>query len=286
MRSILAVLAGVGCAVQVYAGFAAATDRTSYTGTVTRYATLADAQAGANAIGTYEITPRDTAAPHNTAYRDAGVFFVKNAPHYYTDSSIFLTAWWYTTNPDNGAYSGWGNPNNTNTGFTQLYDDNADTTTSAQGFWNSARNQFTLQASGANSGASEYARLWHAPGVGGAAGLTRGVFHSWSIDVTYGGLAAVFNNGGWESTAHPASVSGSFDALFENTNTLDPQYQGYYVVSYSFGMDNWAWANRDSLNGAFSDSYFYSTTVIPAPGAALLGLLGLAVTAWTRRRAD
>lgn len=287
MRALTTLSVLLLCASLATAGFLVSTDRTSYTGSVTRYATLADAQAGTNALGTYAVPNRATAAPYDTAYRDVGVYFVKDAAALDTDASIMLTAWWYTLDPSHGAYSGWGNPNNTNTGFMQLYDDNASTNTSAAGYWNGGLDQFTLKVAGANANyTDDYARLWHAPGTGGAAGLTRGEYVNWAIDVTYGGLSASYNAGlgGYDATGHPGSVNGTFTGIFENQNALDSQYNGFYVIDFTFGLDNWAFANQANLNGAFADSYFFSTSVIPVPGAVLLGAIGMGLTSLLRRK--
>ncbi|NPV04894.1 MAG: VPLPA-CTERM sorting domain-containing protein [Syntrophaceae bacterium] len=274
---LLALLIGTNAQAAFFAG----TDRVSYTGTVTRYETLADAQSGVNATGTYAIPARDAAAPYNTGFRDAGIFFSNNAPDYWPNASIFLTAWYYTTDPSHGEYSGWGNPNNTNTGFIQLYDETGGTSTSANGYFSNLSGgyyrDFTLQVTGQNAGAAEYARLWHAPGVGGEAGLTRGTFLNYNLNITFGGLQGMLLPGGWiESHNHPESVTGTFMALFQNTNTIDPAYQGYYVANFTFGLDNWAFAQGEALNGAFSESTFAAPVPIP-PAAWLLGsgLIGL-----------
>ncbi len=273
----LALLVGANA----HAAFFAGTDRVSYTGTVTRYDTLADAQNGTNATGSYAIPARDTAAPYDTGFRDAGIFFSNNAPDYYQNTNTFMTAWYYTTDPSHGAYSGWGNPNNTNTGFIQLYDETGGTSTSASGYFSNLAGgyyrDFTLQVSGQNAGAAEYARLWHAPGIGGAADLTRGIFLNYNLNITFGGLQGVLLPSGWiEATNHPDSVTGTFTALFQNTN---PDYLGYYAANFTFGLDNWAYGQGDALNGAFSDSTFAAPVPIPAAawllGSGLIGLVAI-----------
>jgi hypothetical protein len=282
---------------QAHADFFASTDRVSYTGTVTRYGTLADAQSGANATGTYAIPDRVTDAPYNTGYRDAGIFFSSNAPNYSTNSNIFLTAWWYSTVENtNGKpkddtsgdryYSGWGNPNNNNTGFIQLYDGDGSTSTAAKGYFSNYSGgyyrNFNLQVAGGGADyANDWARLWQAPGVGGAGNLTQGIFHSYNLNITFGGLQGSLLPGGWiEANNHPDSVTGTFTAIFQNTNTADSQYHGYYAVNYTFGLDNWAYGQgNDALNGDFSSSQFAAPVPIPAAfwllGSGLVGLVGL-----------
>jgi hypothetical protein len=301
MRSFLVI--GVFTAFSSVAladsSFFVSTDRVSYTGTVTRYDSLVDAQNGTNSVGgPYTIPARNTAAPYNTAYRDAGFFFSKDMPSYYADSNILATAWWYTTaantngaamdDPSGNRYqSGWGNPNNTNTGFLQLYDGNGSTDTSANGYFSGYAGgkytEFTLEVSGQNANAADYARLWPAPAVGGAAGLSAGVYHSYDLDITFTGLEGVVSGADIVATDHPDGVNGTFNAIFENTNTLDAAYRGFYVLNFTFGMDNWAFAQGDAaLNGDLSPSLF--ATHVPAPGAALLALIGLPIIGWVKRK--
>jgi hypothetical protein len=84
------------------------------------------------------------------------VYFVNNAPTFDASSAnIFMTAWYYTKDTDNGAYLGWGNPNNTNPGFVQLYDANGNTETSANAYfngWDGAHyTQFNMAVQGQNA---------------------------------------------------------------------------------------------------------------------------------------
>lgn len=280
--------------------FYAGTDRVSYTGAVTRYSSLSDAQDAVNGAGPYAIPDRATEAPFNTGYRDVGVYFSNNAGAVSSDPrmNIFLTSWWYSTvdntngyakdDPDGDRYySGWGNPNNTNTGFTQLYDADGDSRILSSGDfggWDGTNfTTFTLHASGENADYDEdYARLWHAPNVGGAAALTKGIYHAYDLNVTFGGLMGQNTGSGWiESTNHPDSVTGTFYSIFENTNTEDLSLNGFYVTEFTFGMDNWAFGQGDALlNGDFAGSYF--AEAVPAPGA--LWLLGSGLLALVRIR--
>jgi len=243
--SVLFLVAGFLCIsnpVQA-SSFYASTDMFSYTGSVTRYATLDDARAGLNSIGgPYTLPSRATDAPYNTPYRDAGIYFVNNAPSYATNANIFLTAWWYTTDAANGAYSGWGNPNNTNTGFVQLYDSAGATSTASNAYfsgWDGTNyTQFNMAVQGQNATyENSYARLWHAPNEGGAGSLTSGVFLDYGLTLTAGGLQGTYDpvTGLVKSTDHPDSVSGLFWAIFQNTNTTDPTLNGYYVANFALG---------------------------------------------------
>src|SRR5574337_904573 len=105
----------------LYVGY----DNFDYSGTVTRYATLADAQNGTNALSTTAIATATNGTRQTlTNARDGNVYVASNSPGYDpTNLAYFSTAWYYTTFPANG--DGWGNPNNTNTGFVQYYDSSA-----------------------------------------------------------------------------------------------------------------------------------------------------------------
>lgn len=293
MRKLMVVLflvAGFLCSsnpVQA-SSFYAITDMFSYTGTVTRYATLDDARAGVNVVGgPFGIPARTADAPYNTTSRDAAVYFVNNAPSYNTtNANIFMTAWYYTTDPNNGTYSGWGNPNNTNTGFVQLYDASGGTATSANANfngWDGAHyTQFNMAVQGQNATYdNSYARLWHAPNTGGAGGLTKGIFLDYGLNLTAGGLQGTYNplTGPVESTNHPTAVDGVFWAIFQNTNTVDPSLNGYYVANFALGLDNWAYGQGATLNGELAPSEFGAPVPIPAAvwllGSGVVGLVAL-----------
>lgn len=295
--------------------FAISTDRVAYTGTVTRYATMDDLNNDVNGA-IYAIPDRVTDSPFDTGSRDIGMFVVNNTPSVYSNANILVTAWSYTTtdntniNPDTGLpyekdhadgdrlYSGWGNPNNTNTGFLQMYD--LDGSTDSQldaafgGFDGSYYRELSLSLHGAGATydpdvvPNDYARLWPAPQVGGSAGISVGLFHSYELDVTFSGLEGVeIAPGVIEATNHPTGVVGTFTAVFENKNATwypdstwaDSTHEGFYKVEYTFNMDNWAYGMGDeALNGDFDSSYF----ITPEP--ATMSLLGLGAIALIRRR--
>jgi hypothetical protein len=235
----LAVLLVVGSLVLALgnaasAGVYASTDRCSYTGTLTKYATLADAQARTNPTGgPWTIPNRVTGAPYDTPWRDVGIYFVKDAPAFGSDFNYFTTDWWYST-PPNARYSGANNPNNTGVGFIQIYDDDSSTDTSFMGYFDPTLTQFTLKVTGQNAtNAAEYARLWDAAGT---SPNDRGTFHTYELNATFGGLVATWNAASalYEATGQPTSVSGTFKAVFESTSAANT----FYVVDWTLGLDN------------------------------------------------
>ncbi len=247
---------------------------------MTKYASLIDAQNEVNALDSYTLTD-----PATNDRRDLGTYFVHDVATFDDDQAIFLTAWYYTTDPNNGAYSGWGNPNNTNTGFVQMYDDNASTVTSRNANWDVLNegvadgSVFSMSASGAGAtNADEFARLWHGA-VGGAGSLTRGTFHSWDFFYQATGLTANWDptHGLYTAFDEATTVEGAIGGIFENTGT-DSQYHGFYRFGGSLVIDSWA-ASQSSLNGDFASSAYGA---VPEP--ATMTVLGLAALAGLRKR--
>lgn len=278
LAALLAVAAQM-TATALAGPFVLSTDKLSYGGTVTA------PDGNAYAIPTGVNGPRET-LPNR---RDGSIFITPSAAVLpgsgpvsdfaaYPDYTAFLTAWFYTTDPNNGVYSGWGNPNNTNTGFVQLYDDDSSTVTSSDGYWTPDLKTFSALVTGKNASyGDDYSRLWHAPNVGGAGELTKGTFLEYSLYYTAVFQDAALPDGiGWHySDQHPLSVSGHFIGTFLNQSANDPSLNGIYSFNLTFSADSWAFNQGDSLNGPVSPSFFASPSIVPEPGT--LALLGVAL---------
>lgn len=252
------------------------TDRFGYSGTVTRYATLADAQSGANAIGSYAI-----------GNRDLSLYIVNGMPSFGADYNIIMGSWWYTT--DSLGRAGYGNTTgNSGQGFVQIYDSDASTDISQSfafgNFDGTFFTTFAMSLTGENADyPSDYARFWVDYQGGGA---DKVIYHSYALNLTAGGLEGVMNGGVIEAFDQPESVNGTYAGIFENVSTTYPQNNGFYAFDLSLSMVNWAWTNRDSLTGEypFADSYFAATVPAPEPGSMLLLGSGLLGAAFMRRR--
>lgn len=263
--------------VQASTGGFVSTDRFGYSGTVTRYGSLADANSGTGALDTINIGDRDLS-----------LFFAQNDT-VESDFNYMGGSWWYTT--DASGSMGYGNTHgNTGPGFMQLYDDDASTDTSVSmnfsnlsgGFYT----QFDLSVTGSNANAADYSRLSVFDNVNDG-----GIWHNYALNMTATGLQGIETAPGIiESTNHPVGVTGSITGVFEITeNQTSPANQGFYVFNFDLSMTNWAWDNQgdlmtqdefgDPIAGSFGDSVFRT---VPAPSS--LALLGLGGFAATRRR--
>lgn len=266
-------------------------DDFNYTGTVTRYGSLADAQAGVNAISTAAISTA-TNADRSTLpnARDAQVYVASGAPGYDPNPlSYFSTAWYFTTVPANT--DGWGNPNNTNTGFVQYYDTTA--APAVSGGWSNANTRFSVSIDGGAGDSSNAGRLWAAPYAGGAASYTAGAFREFELNLVadFGSAATLNGTTGWyETAAAPTAVTGGAKGIFENDSTTNPSLNGFYAFDFAFAPGSWAasvgatWDNGGSTQYAPQGS-FAAPGQVPEPGSlALLGIAMLSLTAARARR--
>ena len=261
------------------------TDRFGYTGTITRYDSLADATDGTNAVDTIAVGDRDLSLFFSVG-RDAA------------DANIALGSWWYTT--DSQGRAGWGNTNgNTGVGYVQLYDVDSSTDTSLNmAFTNpdgDTYRDFEFSVAGEKADAADFARLSAVDNVNDG-----GVFHSYALDLVARGLAGTDDDGDGLIEAlntQPTDVTGSFSGIFEITEDQTTSANlGFYAFDFALNMTNWAYDNRESLvtqNEAgepipdmFAPSNFIAGAAqsVSVPSSiALLGL-GLAAVGTARRR--
>ena len=216
--------------------FYASSERFGYAGTVSVYDTWADANSGRNA--------RCSDAPF--PQRDGGIFVVKNAPEYYADYNAILTNWWA-----NNGHS----PSDTNAGFFQLYDENADAWQNQKASWTRDLNTFTVSAKGRNAtygspDLEDMARLWNACAPAGSGEATAGTFIRYEYVLTAMGLNGVEGPRGFiTNTTNASDYSGHFSGIFHNESQRYPASNGYYVFDIQFNNISWAAAGDCGYGG-------------------------------------
>lgn len=255
----------------------------NYSGTVTRYGSLSDAQLGINALSTNSIVTATNGSESTlTNARDGQVFVGRAAPGYVApDYAYFSTAWYFTQTPANGY--GWGNPNNTNNGFIQFYNYGALATT-VNGGWSNAGSTFTLTLAGGDGDSDNAARLWAPDNVGGPASVTGGTFRAFNLNMVASFASAATLNGstGWyETNADPTSLSGSVTGIFENLSASDPSVNGFYGFSFTLAQGSWAANVGATYPGGIAPAVFAAP--IPEPEAYGLALAGLGVVGFSMR---
>lgn len=235
-------------------------EQAGYTGSWTRYGTLADAQAGTNALGSGAVPQRDLS-----------LYISQGVPSIYGDTTVIMSLWYAP-----------GSPSNQNFGFLQIYEDPETTAQSVEGYFTDpSMTTYQLNVAGKNAtAASSVARFGEK--TGGPASTTSGEFHTYDLQVTFGGLSGTYNPGTglYESDGFAGSVTGSFTGIFENKGT-DPTRHGFYAINLAVNNENWA---VDNGHISPAGQAFFSSTVVPEPTSMLvLGSCLVGGFAWRKR---
>jgi hypothetical protein len=219
--------------------FYASSELFGYTGIVSVYDTWADANSERNARCSAQFWPQ----------RDGAIFVVKNAPEYYFDANLILTNWFA-----NGGAS----PSNTNEGFFQLYDLDANAWQNQKASWSRDLNTFTVRGKGRNAtygseDPMDYARLWNACAPQGSGETTKGTFLRYEYVFIATGLNGVEGPSRFiTNTTNASNYSGYFRGIFHNESATSLESNGYYVFDLQFNDTSWA-ADNDLL--AFDDEF-------------------------------
>lgn len=223
--------------------FYASTERFGYTGTVSVYNTLSDAQNGRNARYSAIVVPQ----------RDGSIYLVRNRPTFYEDFNAFLTNWYSNSGQ---------NPNNKNEAFVQMYDDNASNWQNQKGYWNREHTVFTVEAKGKDAtypsreNPGDLARLWNAGAPQGSGESTKGTYLVYEYKLVATGLAGTDPDGDgfFESAGNAASYSGYFKGIFRNESERYPASNGFYVVNLVINSTSWAVTNSHAGSDNFGSN--------------------------------
>lgn len=238
------------------------TDRFAYTGTVTRYESLADAENATGPSAVHSLGPTN---------RDLRIALINGFAPLLGDQFHFGTNW-----------SPPGSPSNSNTGFVQIPLHYGAPTLRA--YWDLSLTAFTFEARGALSAPDT--RLWSGTESGGQTGA----FLDYRLGFTAAGLdTAIWDplNGTYWSLSEPTSVTGHLRGLFHNTSA---DAAGYYTFDFEITLDSWAYAayGASPAQGYYQPSLFAAPAAVPEPttyglsGAGVL--IGLALWGRVRRR--
>lgn len=282
----LSLLFAGSCSADVFAS----TEALGYSGTWTRYATLANAQTGTNPIGNGTVPQHDLTVFVSQGFGSVGV----------PDSVNFLTRFYSTVNGMGAPVIPPGYPQNTLGGFVQIGDTNGNTATSVTGFFVNDTSMYRLQVTGANAGAADTARFGEVNT--GTINDSAGTWISYGFDLTVRNLTGFNPNlpgfpglfggfypqpGGLGTTIPNVSGTGTFNGIFQNTGP-DASRNGFYVVN--LGINNNSFANGQGLldntrTESFASGRIAPPADIPEPmSLAVFGALAVGAIGVARRR--
>lgn len=217
--------------------FIVSCERFGYFGTISVFNSYSDAKSGKNARYSGIAMPP----------RDGSIYMARAMGGEYGEFNAILTNWYSTTDTD-PSHVGYGNPNNKNEGFFQMYDNNADNWQNQKASWSKDKKTFTLVSKGKNASypsveePGEYARLWNAGAPQGSGESTKGTYLDYEVTFVATGITGTDadNDGFFEYEGNGGSFSGTFKAIFRNESTKYPASNGWYVVDLKFNNVNWA----------------------------------------------